>query len=102
MKNIMNHPEKCSNFVKHNLFIWKWHWRYLSWLHDQICKWNELESFPDLFLEIENTEVKDIGCENRKDVKLIILITFIYCSVMDFTENKLEIKNFVPKMFLTA
>ena len=36
------------------------------------------EGFSDLFLEIENTEVKKIGWKNRKDIKLIKLITFVY------------------------
>ena len=46
------------------------------------------ESFSALFLEIENTEIKNIGWENRKYIKLIKLITFVYCSIMDFSENK--------------
>ena len=60
------------------------------------------ESFSDLFLENENTEVKIIGWENKKGTKLIKLITFVYCSVMDFPENKFEIKTVVTKHFLTA
>ena len=35
------------------------------------------ESISDLFLEIENIEVKNIGWENRKDIKLIKLINFV-------------------------
>ena len=35
-----------------------------------------IESCSDLFLEIENTKVKNIGWENREDIKLIKLITF--------------------------
>ena len=60
------------------------------------------ESFSDCFLEIENMEVKNIGWENRKDIKLIKLIMFVYCSIMDFPEKKIEIKTVVTKLFLTA
>ena len=60
------------------------------------------ESFSYLFLENENTEVKIIGWENKKGTKLIKLITFVYCSVMDFPENKFEIKTVVTKHFLTV
>ena len=37
----------------------------------------DFESFSDLFLETENTKVKNIGWKNRKDLKLINLIAFI-------------------------
>ena len=47
-----------------------------------------IENFSKLFLETENTKVKNIGWENRKYIKLIKLITFVYCSIMDFSENK--------------
>ena len=60
------------------------------------------ESFPDLFLEIENTEVKNIGKEHRKDIKLIKLFTFVYFSVMDFPENKFEIKTVAIKFFFSS
>ena len=61
-----------------------------------------IESFSDLFLEIENIEVKNIGWENRKDMNLIKLITFVYCSIMDFPENKFQIKTVLTKYFLTV
>ena len=69
-------------------------------LDDSIAEFvNEInsESFSDLFLETKNTKVKNIGWENRKDIKLIKLITFIYCSVMDFLEDKFEIKTVMTK-----
>ena len=53
------------------------------------------ESFSGLFLEIENTKVKNIEWEDRKGIKLIKLITFVYRSIMDFAENKFEIKRVV-------
>ena len=37
----------------------------------------DFERFSDMFLKIENTEVKSIGWKNRKDIKLIKLIAFI-------------------------
>ena len=58
-----------------------------------------IESFSDLFFEIENTAVKNIGWENRKDMNLIKLITFVYCSIMDFPENKFEVKTVMTKNF---
>ena len=60
------------------------------------------ESIWDLFLEIENTEVKNIGWENRKDIKLIKLINFVYCSVMDFPENRFEIKTATTKKIVNS
>lgn len=53
------------------------------------------ESFSGLFLEIKNTKVKNIEWENRKDIKLIKLITFVYRSIMDFAEKEFEIKSVV-------
>ena len=69
-------------------------------LDDSIAEFvNEInfESFSDLLLETKNTKVKNIVWENRKDIKLIKLITFIYCSVMDFLEDKFEIKTVMTK-----
>lgn len=40
------------------------------------------DSFPDLFLEIKN-----IKWENRKDINLNKLISFINCSIMNFPEK---------------
>ena len=42
------------------------------------------ESFEDLFLEIENTQVKNAKLEDGKDFKLNKIITFVFCSIMDF------------------
>ena len=56
-------------------------------------------SFSDLFLEIKNTAVKNIVWENRKDIKLIKLITFVCCSIIDFPENKFEIQTVVKKKY---
>ena len=55
------------------------------------------ESFSDLFIEIKNARVKIIDWENRKDRDVIKLITFVYSSIMDFPENKFEIKTVVTK-----
>ena len=60
------------------------------------------ESISDLFLEIDNIEVKNIGWENRKDIKLIKLINFVYCSVMDFPENRFEIKTATTKKIVNS
>ena len=57
------------------------------------------ESFENLFLEIENTQVKNAKEENRKDFKLNKIITFVYSSIMDFPQNKFEIKAVVTKEF---
>ena len=42
------------------------------------------ESFGDLFLEIENTQVKNAKLGDRKNFKLNKIITFVFCSIMDF------------------
>ena len=55
------------------------------------------ESFSDLFIEIKNARVKIIDWKNRKDRDVIKLITFVYSSIMDFPENKFEIKTVVTK-----
>ena len=53
------------------------------------------DSFPDLFLEIKN-----IKWENRKDINLNKLISFINCSTMNFPEKKFEIKTVVTKKII--
>ena len=53
------------------------------------------DSFPDLFLEIKN-----IKWENRKDINLNKLISFINCSIMNFPEKKFEIKTVVTKKII--
>lgn len=67
-----------------------------DWIAEFVSEMN-FESFSDFFLETENTEVKNIGWENRKDIKLIKLITFAFLSVMDFPENKFQTKTVVTK-----
>ena len=54
-----------------------------------------LEKFEDLFLEIENTQVKNAKWQDRKDFKLNKIITFAYSSIIDFPQNKFEIKTVV-------
>ena len=55
------------------------------------------DSFSNLFLEVENTEIKIMKWENRKNMKLNKLTTFVYCSIMDFPENKFEMNTVVTK-----
>lgn len=62
---------------------------------------NNFESFSELFLKIEKAEVKNTGWENRRDVKLVKIIAFVYFQIMYFTPNRLEIKTFVTKNFIT-
>ena len=50
------------------------------------------ENFEDLFLEIENTQVKNAKWEDRKDFKLNETITLVYSSIMDFSQNNLKLK----------
>ena len=60
------------------------------------------ESFSELFLKIENTKVKNTGWENRREVKLVKIIAFVYFQVMGFPPNRLEIKRFVTISFFTS
>ena len=57
------------------------------------------ESFEDLFSETENSQVKNAKWEDRKDCKLNKMITYVYSSIMDFPQNKFEIKTVVTKEF---
>ena len=50
------------------------------------------------FLKL-TTRVKNIDWKNRKDIHLMKLTTFVYCSIMDFPNNKFEIKTVVKKDF---
>ena len=59
----------------------------------------EFDSFEDLYLDIENTQIKNARWENRKDFKLNKIITFVYSTIMDFPDNKFEIKTVVTKDF---
>ena len=60
------------------------------------------DSFDDLYLEIENNELKNLKWEDRRDAKLNKLITFVYYSLMDFPKNKFEIKTVVTKDFFKS
>ena len=61
----------------------------------------EFESFEDLYLDIENTQVKNAKWEYRKDFRLNEIITFVYSTIMDFPDNKFEIKTVVSKYFFS-
>ena len=60
------------------------------------------DSFSDLFLGINNTHVKNIDWKNIKDIHLVKLITFVYYSIIDFPDNKFEIKTVVTKNFFNS
>ena len=68
----------------------------------EFVKDENFESFSELFLKIENTEVKNTGWENRRDVKLVKIIASVYFQVMDFLPNRFETKTFVTKNFFTS
>ena len=55
------------------------------------------DSITDLFLEVGNTQIKNTKWEDRNELKLNKVITFVYCSIMDFLENKFKIKTVVTK-----
>ena len=57
------------------------------------------DSSADLYLEVENTEIKNMRWEDRKEAKPNKLITFVYYSLMDFPQNKFEIKTVMKKGF---
>ena len=57
------------------------------------------DSFEKIILEIENTEIRNMKWENRKDLKLKKIIDFVYLSLMDFPNNKFEIKAVPTKEF---
>ena len=56
--------------------------------------------FSEVFLEISNTKIKNIGWDNRKDQKILQIISFVYNQIMDFPQNKFEIKTTISKTFL--
>ena len=58
----------------------------------------EFESFEDLYLDIENTQI-NAKWENRKDFRLNKVITFVYSTIMDFPDNKFEIKTCHQRFF---
>ena len=49
--------------------------------------------------KIQVSKVKNARWENRKKFKLNKIITFVYSTIMDFPENKFEIKTVVTKTF---
>ena len=57
------------------------------------------DNFNNLYLKIENTQIKNLKLENRRDVKINKIITFVYGSLMDFPNNKFEFKTVVTKIF---
>ena len=59
------------------------------------------DSFEKIILEIENTEIRNMKWENRKDLKLKKIIDFVYLSLMDFSNNKFEIKAVPTKEFFS-
>lgn len=59
------------------------------------------ESFEDLCLEVENTQVKNARWEDRKDFKLNKIINSVYSTIIEFPPKKFEIKTVVTKEFLT-
>ena len=61
-----------------------------------------IDSFEEIFLEIENMEIRNMKWENRKDLKLNKIISFVYLSLMDFPNNKFEIKTVPAKEFFRS
>ena len=74
----------------------------VSDISDDFIDEYEFESFEDLYLDIENTQVKNAKWENRKDFRLNKIITFAYSTIMDFLDNRFEIKTDVTKDFLMS
>ena len=58
-----------------------------------------IDSFEEIFLEIENTEIRNMKWEKRKDLNLNKIIAFVYFSLMDFPDIKFEIKMVATKEF---
>ena len=46
------------------------------------------DSFINLYLEIENTQLKNIKWEDRREIKLYKPITFVYSSFIDLPRNR--------------
>ena len=61
-----------------------------------------IDSFEEIFLEIENMEIRNMKWENIKDLKLNKIISFVYLSLMDFPNNKFEIKTVPAKEFFCS
>ena len=56
-------------------------------------------NFAEVFLEISNTKIKNIRWDNRKNQKILQIISFVYYQIMDFPPNKFEIKTVITKTF---
>ena len=56
--------------------------------------------FAEVFLEISNMKIKNIRWDNRKDQKILQIISFVYSRIMDFPPNNFEIKTVITKTFL--
>ena len=59
------------------------------------------DSFEEVFSEIENMEIRNMKWENRKDLKLNKIISFVYLLLMDFPDNKFEIKTVPAEEFFS-
>ena len=73
-------------------------------LDDCTAEWTEeceFESLEDLYLDIENTHAENAKWENRKDFRLNKIISFVYSTIMNFPDNKFEIKTVVTKYFFS-
>ena len=57
------------------------------------------DSFTNLYLKIENIQVKNLKWKDRRETKLYKLITFVYSSLIDFPDNKFEIKTVITNDF---
>ena len=56
--------------------------------------------FAEVFLEISKMKIKNIRWDNRKDQKILQIISFVYSRIMDFPPNNFEIKTVITKTFL--
>ena len=61
----------------------------------------EFKSFEGLYLNIESTQVKKATWENRTDFRLNKIITFVYSTIMEFSDNRFEMKTVVTKDFFS-
>lgn len=59
---------------------------------------NNFESFEELFVEVDNIEIKGIGWQKNQKIHLYKLITFVYSCLTKFSNNKYEIKTINTKI----
>ena len=64
-------------------------------------KW-VLIAFTIFILRLKIRKIKNLKWEDRRDAKVNQIITFVYCNLMDFPNNKLEIKTIVIKNFFKS